>query len=297
MNSIDNFLNYLTYEKNCSPHTILAYQEDLIQLNDYLGITYEIKDVKEAESMMLRSWVLVLSEQKFSATSINRKIATLKSLYKFLRKRENLETNPTLKLRPLKTPKNTPTFIEENKLIHLLEKIEFGNDFKGLRSKIIVEILYGTGMRLSELLHLEWTDIDMYQQQAKVLGKRKKERFIPLHITLIHLLNEYKEKIMLTFGELHPNVIITDKGIEAYPSLIYLTVKKMLSLITTQDKKSPHVLRHSFATHLLDKGADLNAVKDLLGHNSLASTQVYTHNTLSKLKEVFNQAHPKAKID
>ncbi len=295
MNSIDSFLNYLKYEKNCSPHTTLAYEEDLTQLNDYLGTTYDIKDLKEAEGIMLRSWILTLSEKKYSPTSINRKIATLKSLYKFLRKRENLEKNPTLKLRPLKTPKNNPTFVEENKLIHLLEKIEFGDSFEGLRSKVIVEILYATGMRLSELLHLKWTDIDMYQQQAKVLGKRKKERFIPLHANLIHLLNEYKEKIMLTFAELHPKVIITEKGIEAYPTLIYSTVKKMLSLITTQDKKSPHVLRHSFATHLLDKGADLNAVKDLLGHSSLASTQVYTHNTLSKLKEVFNQAHPKAK--
>lgn len=295
MNIIETFLNYLDGERNCSKHTILAYKEDLMQLNDYLAITYHIMNPKEAESMMLRSWILTLSEQKFAATSINRKIATLKSFYKFLRKRENLEKNPTLKLRPLKTPKNIPSFIEEYKLIHLLEKIDFGNDFEGTRNRIIIEILYGTGIRLSELLELKWENIDTYRQQAKVLGKGKKERFVPLHITLIHLLNDYKEQIMLTFGELPPYLIITNKGIEAYPSLIYNTVKKMLSLITTQDKKSPHTLRHSFATHLLDKGADLNAVKDLLGHTSLASTQVYTHNTLSKLKEVFNQSHPKAK--
>lgn len=295
MDTIETFLNYLEGERNCSKHTILAYKEDLMQFNDYLAITYHIINPKEAESMMLRSWILTLSEQKFAATSINRKIATLKSFYRFLRKRENLEKNPTLKLRPLKTPKNIPSFIEEHKLIHLLEKIDFANNFEGMRNKIIIEILYGTGIRLSELLELKWEDVDIYRQQAKVLGKGKKERFVPLHITLIHLLNDYKEQIMLTFGELHPYLIITNKGIEAYPGLIYNTVKKMLSLITTQDKKSPHTLRHSFATHLLDKGADLNAVKDLLGHSSLASTQVYTHNTLSKLKEVFNQSHPKAK--
>jgi integrase/recombinase XerC len=296
MNSIQSFLKYLKYEKNYSEHTIIAYTDDLMQFNDYLAQTYQTTDLREANGMILRSWILTLAEQNLAATSINRKIATLKSFYKFLRKRENLQTNPTLKLRPLKAPQKNPTFVEEKKLNQLLDNLMFENSFESVRDKVIIEILYGTGIRLAELLSLEWKNIDFYQKQIKVIGKQRKERIIPIHTSLSELLKEYKELIQIKFGDdISPALILDNDGIDGSRYFVHKTVKKYLSLVTTQEKKSPHVLRHSFATHLLDRGADLNAIKDLLGHSSLASTQIYVHNSLAKLKETFEQAHPKAK--
>jgi integrase/recombinase XerC len=245
---------------------------------------------------MIRSWIVSLDEQNFSPVSINRKIATLKSFYKFLLKNNQITKNPTVRIKSLKTAQKTPDFVEEQKLLLLLDGLHFSNTFEDLRSKVILETLYGTGIRVSELIHLQFTDIDFYNKQIKVLGKRSKERIIPLHDTLVFLMKHYElvKKVQFDAQNTSPYFILTDHGEQAYPKLIYNTVRKYLAIITTQNKKSPHTLRHTFATHLLNKGADLNAIKDLLGHASLSATQIYTHNSLDRLKEVFDQAHPKA---
>ncbi|MCU0443536.1 MAG: tyrosine-type recombinase/integrase [Microscillaceae bacterium] len=293
---IDTFLSYLQYEKRYSVHTLTSYELDLQQFQEHLWTIYELKDLQVVSFEMLRSWVVELSENEFNPTSINRKIATLKSFYKFLLKKGEISKNPTLRLKPLKTTQKSPDFVEEDKLLRLFDQFPFENDFYHWRDRLVLEILYGTGIRLSELLGLQWKNIDFYQKTIKVLGKRNKERIIPIHQQLINVLQEYEKSRNQTFGNdlFNQAVVLTDEGKPAYPSLIYKIVRKYLAYATTQDKKSPHTLRHSFATHLLNKGADLNAVKDLLGHSSLSATQIYTHNTLDKLKAVFEQAHPKA---
>lgn len=293
---IKSFLNYIQYEKRYSNHTLLSYQNDLEQFQSYVLEVYTFDNLLEVDFQMIRSWIVSLDEQKFSPVSINRKIATLKSFYKFLLRNNHITKNPTVRIKSLKTAQKTPDFVEEQKLLLLLDGLHFSNTFEDLRSKVILETLYGTGIRVSELIHLQFSDIDFYNKQIKVLGKRSKERIIPLHDTLIFLMKHYElvKKVQFTEQNSVPYFILTDHGEQAYPKLIYNTVRKYLAIITTQDKKSPHTLRHTFATHLLNKGADLNAIKDLLGHASLSATQIYTHNSLDRLKEVFDQAHPKA---
>lgn len=290
---IESFLKYLEYEKRFSSHTIEAYRRDLTQLSTYLLATYEIASFEEVEHPHLRGWVVHLIESGVSARTVNRKIATLKSFYKFLRSREYLDQNPAGRLKPLKTEKKLPSFIRENEITVLLDEVTYPDSFEGLRDRLILELLYGTGMRLAELMGLRDQDINFYQQSIKVLGKRNKERVIPISNSLVKVIKNYQQKRR----EIRPNnthLLITESGERLYPMMVYRTVRKYLDLVTTVSKKSPHVLRHTFATHLLNKGADLNAVKDLLGHTSLAATQVYTHNSMEKLKAVFDQAHPKA---
>lgn len=293
---IESFLNYIRYEKRLSDHTFISYQKDLQQYSVFISEQYQCQEIQLSDHNMLRSWVVFLVEKKLDPNSINRKLACLKSFFKFLVKKQVINLNPTLKLKPLKTAKRNPDFVEEEKLLHLLNDVPFEEDFEGCRSKLILEILYGTGIRLSELIHLKWGDIDFYQKQIKVKGKRNKERIIPLNEPLLKLIKIYElTKRSHFLGELNqPYLIVTVKGEKSYPMLIYKTVKKYLNIITTKDKRSPHTLRHSFATHLLNKGANLNAIKDLLGHSSLSATQVYTHNSLEQLKKVYSQAHPKA---
>jgi len=292
---IQQFLNYISLEKRHSAHTLTSYQNDLSQFQAFLQKTYELQDFASVDYQMIRAWVIELSEQKLKATSINRKIATLKSFYKFLQKKEVLSQNPTLRIKPLKTPKRVPTFVEEQQMDLLLDKLHFEENFVGLRDKMVLEILYNTGIREAELLGLKEQDIDFPNQQIKVLGKGNKERIIPITYTFAQQLRQYLQVRQEHFGATAPPaLILTDAGAPAYPMLIYRIVKKYLEVITTQSKKSPHVLRHSFATHLLNKGADLNAVKEILGHASLNTTQKYTHNSLDRLREVFEQAHPKA---
>jgi integrase/recombinase XerC len=206
-----------------------------------------------------------------------------------------IQEDPTQKITVLKTQKSLPEFVHEDDINKLLDHYEFSNDFQGWREKLILEILYNTGIRLSELIQLKTSSVDLVQRKIKVLGKRNKERIIPFNAHLSEILEKYMEKRIQFIG-LTPDsfLIVTNSGNQGYPKMIYRVVKKYLSIFTTIDKKSPHVLRHTFATHLLNKGADLNAVKDLLGHASLTATQIYTHNSLDKLKRVFNQAHPKA---
>jgi integrase/recombinase XerC len=292
----ESFLSFLKYEKRYSPHTLTSYELDLSQFSTYLHSTFDLKTTENVDFQMIRSWIISLAEQNFSSVSINRKIATLKSYYKFLLKKGIIKKNPTTRVKPLKTPKKSPDFVEEHKLLQLFSNFQFEDNFVGLRDKLILEILYGTGIRLSELMNLKYAQIDFYNASIIVEGKGKKQRLIPLHQELIDLIKKYEiKKQEIIERNLFDNyLIISEQGKKAYPSLIYNIVRKYLDLVTTQDKKSPHTLRHSFATHLLNKGADLNAIKDLLGHSSLSATQVYTHNSLDKLQEVFKQAHPKA---
>jgi integrase/recombinase XerC len=298
------FIDYIQYEKRYSPHTVVAYQNDLDQFYSFLKIQYETDNIREVTHPMIRSWLASLIEEKTSPRSINRKLSTLKSFYKFLLKEGVLAVNPMRRILSLKTSKTLPVFVEKNKMEMLFEKTDFGSGFPALRDRMILEILYATGMRLSELINLKETDIDFHQSELKVLGKRNKERLIPFSNKFAELLKTYlREKmtwlendgsVKTSFTKEDCWLILINNGKKTYPGFIYKTVTKYLSQVTTLQKTSPHVLRHTFATHLLNNGAELNAVKELLGHASLSATQVYTHNTIEKLKEIYKQAHPKA---
>lgn len=237
-----------------------------------------------------------LMDQGNEAKTINRKISSLRSLYKFLRRNELITTNPMTQVRAPKIPKRLPVVITEQKMDTLLDGgFDFSDGFSGLRDRLIIELLYGTGIRLAELVGLKDEDIDIYGQQIRVLGKRNKQRIIPVHTSLAKLISDYKfQKLSQNFDNKSNTLIVTDNGRDVYPKFVYRTVRTVLSVISTHDKKSPHILRHSFATSLLNRGADLNAIKELLGHSSLAATQVYTHNSVEKLKAIYKQAHPKA---
>ncbi len=289
----ETFLKYLSAEKRYSQHTIQAYRNDLEQLKSYLLLEFELDNLAQVKHHHLRAWIVSLTESEITPRSINRKIATLKSLYKFLLAREYTETNPADKLRPLKTEKTLPSFVKEPDIKLLLDSIQFDHDFDGMRDKLLLELFYATGCRLSELINLKEADVNFYEKSLKVLGKRNKERILPVGNTLIQLIETYKT-VKNEAGLTSTYLLVTEKGKPLYPMFVYRRVKGYLSQVTTLSKKSPHVLRHTFATHLLNQGADLNAVKDLLGHTSLAATQVYTHNSIDKLKAAFDQAHPKA---
>jgi integrase/recombinase XerC len=292
---IDSFLKYLTYEKRSSQHTIQSYQTDLFQFESFIQIHYASGKIEDVDHRMIRDWMVQMVESGYMSTSINRKIASLRSYYKFLLKRNFLSKDPTQKIRILKSGKKIPHFVKEDEIIKLFDEYDFGGEFEGIRDKLLLELLYGTGIRLSELVNLRQDDIDLFEGTIKVLGKRNKERIIPLNTELIILITDYIERKKEKFnGNGNEFLIVTNSGEKSYSMLVYRTVRKYLNLFSSIDKRSPHVLRHSFATHLLNKGAELNAVKDLLGHTSLAATQVYTHNSLEKLKKVFDQAHPKA---
>ncbi|MEP4535089.1 MAG: tyrosine-type recombinase/integrase [Cyclobacteriaceae bacterium] len=293
---IDSFLKFLEYEKRFSQHTLTAYQRDLKQFKLYLLETYELEDFLQVNHAILRSWIVSLMESGVSPTTVNRKIATLKSFFKFLQSREYIDQNPASRLKPLKTEKKLPSFVRENEMIDLLDEIsfEFSDDFGGVRDKVLIELLYCTGIRLSELINLQERQVNFFQGTIKVLGKRNKERVIPISDSFVKVIKEYLQIRNNEFQNASEFLLVTNTGEKLYPMMVYRTVRAYLSQVTTLSKKSPHVLRHTFATHLLDKGADLNAVKDLLGHTSLAATQVYTHNSMEKLKSAFDLAHPRA---
>jgi len=292
---VAKFLLYLEYEKRFSKHTIKSYQVDLKQFSLYLENVYELNELTLANYQMLRSWLLSLAGNELKPRSLARKIACLKSFYKFLHKQGHVSANPTLKLKTPKLGKRLPDYVEEKDINGLLENPIFPEGFTGLRDKLILELLYGTGIRLSELIGIKEQDYNKHDHTLKVLGKGNKERIVPIHKTLSKLIEEY---ILNKKSQLESSLdflLVTDKGLQLYPMYVQRKVKFYLANdITTVEKKSPHVLRHSFATHLLNHGAELNAIKDLLGHSSLAATQVYTHNSLEKLKQVFEKAHPKA---
>jgi integrase/recombinase XerC len=291
---ISSFLRFLAYEKRYSQHTLISYENDLTQFSSFLQETYQLSQPEQAGFSQVRAWIVALMEEQLAARSINRKIACLRSFYKFLLSRGHIAADPMLRIRPVKTPKLLPHFVQENELNRLLDNFPFGQDFFGLRDRLILELLYATGMRQAELLSLRESDIELLNSNLRVIGKRNKERLIPFSATTARLLQTYLQEKRKTLPHASDRLLVTDKGAPAYPMFVYRIVKKYLGSFTQTDKQSPHVLRHTFATHLLDKGADLNAVKDLLGHSSLAATQVYTHNSLEKLRAVYEQAHPKA---
>ncbi len=293
---IDSFLKYLQFEKRFSGHTLIAYKKDLEQLQRYLLETFELEDFIQVNHLMLRGWVVSLIEDGLTPKSVNRKVATLKSFYKFLQAREHISQNPAGRLKPLKTDKKLPSFVRQSEMNNLLDGVvvTFGEDFNGKRDNLIIELLYATGIRLSEMINLKDQDVNFYQGSIKVLGKRNKERVIPISDSFVKIVKEYLKKRADEFHIQTEFLLVTNTGEKLYPMMVYRTVKEYLNQVTTLTKTSPHVLRHTFATHLLDKGADLNAVKDLLGHTSLAATQVYTHNSMEKLKSAFDLAHPRA---
>jgi integrase/recombinase XerC len=302
---IDRFIRYIKFEKRYSPHTVSAYQSDLDQFIAFLNNPDNIAPAPEPEIThpsqithhQIRNWMVEMMNHKILARSVNRKIATLRKYFKFLLQEGVIEINPASKINTPKVPKNLPVIVEDVKLAQMLDDGEvFTDDFKGQRDKLVIEMLFGTGMRLSELLGVKDTDVNVYEGTIKVLGKRNKERIIPVNHELKLLIAEYQQlkKNQDFSGNNSLTLIVTDKGANAYSKLIYLIVQKYLSYISTQSKKSPHVLRHTFATSLLNRGADLNAIKELLGHANLSATQIYTHNSVERLKSIYKQAHPKA---
>lgn len=286
------FLQHIKYEKRCSHHTLTAYRTDIEQFAAYLQESYELASPERADAQMVRSWIASLSEAKLDNRSINRKIATLRAFFDFLLRQRVIEQDPMLKTKALKTDRTLPQFVKEPEMTNLLDKVEFPEGFAGMRDKLVMELLYGTGIRLSELIGLKDSDVNAYEATITVLGKRNKHRIIPLNVSLLHEIQAYQAEKNAQF--ICENLIVSDTGNPAYPVMIQRITKRYLSLVTSLEKKSPHVLRHTFATHLLNRGADLNAIKDLLGHTSLAATQVYTHNSVEQLKKVYKQAHPKA---
>lgn len=293
---IDSFIKYLTYEKRASPHTITSYRNDLFQFHAFLKHHAPGLPVASADHQEIRAWIVDLANKQNTARTINRKVSTLRSFYKFLQRREHIKKNPTHKVKALKATYPLPHFVQENDLFKLLDTCEFTEDFPGYRDRTLLELLYGCGIRLSEMINLQHDQVDLVKGTIKVDGKGSKERIVPLHRSLLTLIDRYNTQKEKHFGTLtvSPFLLVTDKGDPCYPMMVYRTVRKYLDQYTTIDKRSPHVMRHTFATHLLDNGADLNAIKDLLGHATLAATQVYTHNSMDKLKQIFDQAHPKA---
>ena len=300
MNAGSDFLQHIRYEKRLSHHTLVAYENDLLQFAEFLAGQHLATPPAQADHLQVRSWIVHLVESGLDKSTVNRKIATLRAFFGFLLRRKEISVDPMQKVVALKMSKKLPTFVEEKPMATLLDDIDFPDDFIGLRDKLVLELLYGTGIRLSELTGLKIADVNLYNRTIMVLGKRNKHRIVPLTPPLVALIGQYQQQKMIFFegkaedsASTPATLIVSDKGIEAYPVLIQRIVKKYLTLVTTLEKKSPHVLRHSFATHLLNRGADLNAIKDLLGHSSLAATQIYTHTSLAKLKEAHTQAHPK----
>lgn len=289
---IEAFLSFLKHEKRSSQHTVSSYATDLDQFSKYLLFQYELAQPEQATGPMLRSWIVSLMEEGLNAASINRKIASLRSFFKFLRKRNAIQKDPSAILSAMKTRKKLPAFVEEKAMTALFDDEMFSDDFPGQRDRTVLELLYGTGIRLSELIGLEIRDVDVYAATIRVFGKRAKERIVPVPKPVMTVVSNYLNVREAEAGE--NALIVSDKGAAAYPVLIQRIVKKYLTAVTTLTQKSPHVLRHTYATHLLDHGADLNAIKELLGHANLGATQIYTHTSIEKLKKTHLQAHPKA---
>ncbi len=293
MMHIDAFLDYLLLEKKYSQHTVIAYRNDLISFRDFCAVEYDQENIIEVNYAQIRSWIVSLVDAEVSNRSINRKISSLKSFYKFLRKTKQIDSNPLASHKALKTAKEIQIPFSIKEINNAISEIETDTDFEGIRDKLIVELFYSTGMRRAELINLKISAINFSDRTIKVLGKRNKERYIPLLPSVIDTINTYLN-LRINSLEKEDYLLLTQKGNKIYETLVYRVINNYFSKVSTKVKKSPHILRHSFATHLLNEGADLNSVKELLGHSSLASTQVYTHNSLEQIKKVYNQAHPRS---
>ncbi len=293
---IKSFLKYLDTQKNYSPHTLKSYTNDIKQFEEYLLGQYEIEEVEKATHILIRSWMVSLVQDGISPRSINRKLSTLRSFFKYMKRYHNLVSDPMKKIIAPKIAKKLPEYVPEQQLRDREEaKVDYGVDYDTMRDYLIVEMLYCTGMRRAELISLRDSSINRSRKELKVLGKGNKERIIPLTEKLISLIDDFIRVKGDTFSEQDNYLFLTSKGKKLYPKLVYNIVKTQLETVTKVKKRSPHILRHSFATHLLNNGADLNAIKELLGHANLSATQIYTHNTIGQLKKVYDKAHPKAK--
>lgn len=292
-----SFLDYLQLEKKYSSHTLTAYAADLNEFLDFLKTEFEEEDPLAANYSQIRSWIVQLSEKGISNRSINRKISSLKAYYRYLLKTHQIETSPLTKHRALKTSKKVQIPFSEKEIAEVLETID-DSDWEGLRDKLIVELFYSTGMRRSELLNLKMNDIDLDEGVLKVLGKRNKERYIPLLPSVKNTIRKYREMREGSGPDMKNDFLfIGNKGDKLTETFVYRIINNYFSKVSGKIKKSPHILRHSFATHLLNQGANLNAVKELLGHSSLAATQVYTHNSIAELTKIHRQAHPRNNKD
>lgn len=294
MNPSEQFLVYLRTEKRCSEHTLTAYETDLRQFTEYLEDEYDVNKVEEANNAMVRSWLVQLNEFDYESKSIHRKLSTLRSFFKFLRREGLLDSDPLLKIRAPKVKKRLPIFIDERGMKKLLDEIEYSDDWKGKRDHLIVTLFYETGIRQAELIALKRGDVNE-SGTIKVLGKRNKERIVPISSSCLALIKRYCEarEEEMTESNNVPELFLRDDGRIVNPKFVYQKVNYYLSLVSTVQKRSPHILRHTFATHLLNNGANLNSVKELLGHASLSATQIYTHNTIEKLKEIHQNNHPR----
>ena len=295
MSHKESFLQYLQIEKRYSPHTVRSYLNDLDQFYSFLSSQGLPDDPVTVTSHDIRAWIVSMLENNYATVSVHRKISCLRVFYRFLRKEGFVKSDPLQKVVLPKRKKSLPVFVEEEALVKLLDNYSFGNGFAGIRNRTIIEMLYLTGMRRSELIGLRNIDVDLHEASVKVTGKRNKQRIIPLVKPFVKRLEEYiKVRDELITAGNEGWFFITDKGNKLYDKYVYNTVNRYLTMVTTIDKKSPHILRHTFATHMLNRGADLNSIKELLGHANLSATQIYTHNTFEKLKKIYKQAHPRA---
>ncbi len=292
---IQTFLNYLKFQKRYSQHTIISYENDLKDFFDFIEIKYGDLSLAEISATLIRTWLAGLKQNKMASKSINRKISTLKSFFKYQLRKETISVSPMATIVSLKVSRRLPSFIEEKEIDTLFHHVEFPDTWEGKTNRLLLQIFYQTGMRLSELINLKVSQIDRSNRNIKVVGKGNKERIIPVSNELLtdifNYINEKKTGIE-NVDTIH--LLINEKGKKLQPRYVYTKVKEYLSYVTTNERKSPHILRHSFATHLTNNGADINAVKELLGHSSLAATQIYTHNSIEKLKDIHKKSHPKA---
>ena len=293
--ALQHFLDYLKFQKRYSQHTVISYQNDLVTFIDFIQLTFGETSLPDIKSTFVRSWLAYLKEQGMEAKSINRKISTLKSFFKYQLKEQIILTSPMSSIISLKINKRLPQFVDKTDINTLFNHVEFPDDWRGRTDRILLQLFYNTGIRQAELVGLKENQVDLHKNSIKVLGKGNKERIIPISPELLGLLKIYIADKKKIFDKYDTDILLVNpKGKKLYPKYVYNAVKNYLSKITTISKKSPHVLRHTFATHLMNNGADLNAVKELLGHSSLAATQIYTHNSIEKLKDIHKKAHPKA---
>jgi integrase/recombinase XerC len=295
---IQSYLQYLQSTRRLSVHTIDAYSVDMKQFTDFVFSKYQIEDPKNISHLHIRDWVLTLHEDGKQTKSVKRKLSCLQTWFKYLLKNQYITYDPMLKVSTPKLPKRLPSVIQEQQMERLFALIDFGSDYKGLRNQLILELLYATGIRRQELMQIQMSHVQLERGLIKIIGKGNKERLVPIPNYLRPVLSTYFAARTEAFpSNTKPFLLLTDQGEELYPGLVYRVVHKYLSMVSSAQQRSPHTLRHSFATHLSNQGADLNAIKSLLGHSSLASTQVYMHNSINRLKAVYDQAHPKSKND